>query len=264
MASLMFSAFKNNLLAGDIDFTNTVVKAYLVDTGAVTITASTALADIQSASLSSAIVTGVARAYGYLESDDITFVGVSGTGGSGDIAEGVVLTVEDTSEVEIPMSWHEGVVTPDGGNIIAECPADGWWTLDYHASYASYTTSFLFRNFINDLMASACDLESDTLTAYLFTAAHWTSYVNGIGLGSTSAPFTQVGSPMNLSGKNIIGNAFDCNDIQFTSVAAGDNVVGMLVYNETRDHTVCWNYGTVTTDGGNINVIIPSGGLFEL
>lgn len=131
MANAIYPEFKEAALSAMLN--SATVKAVLIDLADYTYSAAhDFLADIPAAArvAISAALTSKDFAAGVFSSADVSFVAVSGDQleafaffiDTGDEATSRLIHFQDTGVAEFPF-------TPDGGNVVLECPTEGWFTL---------------------------------------------------------------------------------------------------------------------------------------
>lgn len=133
------------------------------------------------------------------------------------------------------------------------------------------TVSTPYPKALEAFLSGAIDLSSDTIkaamvtSAYTYSASHqYYSSVSGV-----------VGTPVTLGSKTVTGGVFTAGPFTFTSVAAGQTVVAVVIYKDTgsagtspllayigrRADTVPLG---IITNGGNITLGAPARGIFRI
>lgn len=133
MANVVYPLARRECLRGGLSFTSSNIKAVLVDLGQYTYSASHEfLSDVPSGArvatsgnLASKTDTG-----GVADADDVTFVALTGGGGSADIIEAVILYIDTgsaaTSRLLVFIDTAAGLpVTPTGGDHTIRWNASG-------------------------------------------------------------------------------------------------------------------------------------------
>jgi hypothetical protein len=124
----------------------------------------------------------------------------------------------------------------------------------------------LYPAFKEALLNKECDLNTDTIVAYLVDLADYT-------YSSAHAVLTDLPAParvanVTLGSLTITNGTFDCADATFSSVT-GDVSEAVILYDSTSDNLIAYfDTGVtglpVTPNGGNIALTINASGVFSL
>lgn len=131
----------------------------------------------------------------------------------------------------------------------------------------------LYPAYKRALMNKQIDMVNDTIKAALFKAPFaWDNNFLSADVTSALAGSELVGTPVTITSKIVddfgtsvsspANAAFDCADITFTSVAAGDTVTTLLLYHDSTKTPIAFiDTGTglpFVTNGGNVTMNISN------
>jgi hypothetical protein len=124
----------------------------------------------------------------------------------------------------------------------------------------------IYPTFKTALLNKECDLNTDTIVAYLVDLADYTYSAAHEVLADL--PVAARVANVNLASLTITSGVFDSADPTFTSVT-GDVSEAIILYDSTSDNLIAF-YDTgvtglpVTPNGGNIAVTVNASGWFSL
>lgn len=272
MASFVYNQFKNRLLQGGSEFLGGEVHACLIDTTYYTPGADDYhdLTDLPSNAIVTDIEisqdvgfnpsTGGVTLLGttYIDFPEVDPIEVNGV---------LFYLVEGSSKTLV--SWHDDVLTSDGGTVRATF-ANGLFNFD-PTTPTFPDDGFLFNEGIEQILLGT-SLTGGTMYAALLDAGSVTVSKDTIYYdlldqilveGVIQVPYAAITGRI-ISDSSLFAHTFKSNDITIPNVSADFTISGVVIYHSTAGSLISWHPCTAEPDGGSVVIKAPANGWFTI